>query len=270
MSFLKKPLLSILVPGIRTYNWEKLYRSVIESTSLDFEIIFCGPNLLPRSLTEFYNVKYIRDFGSPVRCQNIASLLAEGLLITWIADDGLCLPNAIDHCLYYFLAQHPNEKTCVVWKYIESNNNYPDQYYYVMHHEALRAKYIPKDSLIFNGAIMYTSFLRDLGGLDAKYQTPSWAHTDLGLRAKVCDWDISLFRDLPIVSCYQEKEGGDHAPIAEAFTKNDMPYYKAKFNDPFWPYRQDSMDINKKWSESDYIWAERFDTTKPYLDLIEQ
>ena len=59
--------LSCLVPGIRTKNWLRLYHSISTAFMFSWEIIFVGPYDLPEELKGFDNVKYIKDFGSPIR-----------------------------------------------------------------------------------------------------------------------------------------------------------------------------------------------------------
>jgi hypothetical protein len=77
-----KMKLSIIMPAIRSDKWQKVYDSI----QLDFpwELIIVAPydnHTLPR-----HNVKYIQDFGSPVRASCIGANLANGKYLTWIAD----------------------------------------------------------------------------------------------------------------------------------------------------------------------------------------
>ena len=73
-----KPELSIILPSIRTERLEKLYDSILTSTSRTFELVIVGPYPLPEKLRDLKNVKYVKDFGSPVRASNIAASLCEG------------------------------------------------------------------------------------------------------------------------------------------------------------------------------------------------
>jgi hypothetical protein len=259
-----KPFVSIIVPGIRTYNWEKLYHSISQSTKMGFELILCGPDPLPIALNQFYNIKYVRDFGSPVRCSNIAASLAEGDLITWGADDGIFLPNAIDHCVKHFYSMPNHLKNVSVWRYTESNNTYSSQYYLINHHDALRSRFIPKDSLIFNGALMYKKYFDELGGWDSKYESTSWAHTDMAIRAKVDGANISLFSNGPIFDCYQEKDGGDHQPIESAFNEVDQPLYQETYRHAGFINKISTPSLND-WKDKESIWSRRFDSSKLYI-----
>ena len=263
---MKKPFLSIVVPGIRTYNWEKLYDSIQKSTTFDFELILCGPDPMPLSLNKFLNIKYVRDFGSPVRCSNIAASLAEGDLITWGADDGVFLPNAIDKCIGHFYKMPNNKKNVVVWRYVESGNNYRPEYYLINHHDALRSQYVPKDTLIFNGAIMYRNYFEELGAWDSKYQSTSWSHTDMAIRAKLDNANISFFGESPILDCYQEPKNGDHKPIGNAFRQHDQPLYNKTYKNPRYVNNLSNPKL-EDWKEEESVWGFRFDDDKVYKGL---
>lgn len=73
--------ISIIVPGIRVEKWLSLYNSV-RSCSLSFEFIFCGPTPPVSEVFRLSNVKFIQDFGSPNRAQQIAATKATGKYIT--------------------------------------------------------------------------------------------------------------------------------------------------------------------------------------------
>ena len=78
---MEKPEISIILPGIRPYNWSKLYDSIVKSTTRRFELIVVGPYRPPDMLqNDIYNFKYVKDYGSPMRASNIGALLCEGRL----------------------------------------------------------------------------------------------------------------------------------------------------------------------------------------------
>jgi hypothetical protein len=260
-----KPLLSIIIPGIRTYNWTKLYRSVLDACSQNFEIIFCGPDPLPSELERFYNVKYVRDFGSPVRCSNIAMSLCEGPIVTYAADDGVFLKDTLDWALKTFLEMGPNLANILSWKYIESNNKYPDNYYTINHHKDLRSSYIPNAWLILNGSIMYRDYFYQIGGWDNGFKTTSWAHTDLAIRAQASGANVRLLGPQAIFDCYQEKSDGDHGPIEKDFVDHDRPLYHEIYQDPLWfsKLRHRQLDISS-YKHDESIWRSRFPCTEFY------
>ena len=71
--------LSICLPAHRTQLWQRLYDSAIEAVGEDYtwEMILVGPNEPPPELAEKSNFKFFKDFGTPARCGQIATLLAE-------------------------------------------------------------------------------------------------------------------------------------------------------------------------------------------------
>lgn len=63
---MKKPKLSVILPGIRSHNWGKFYKSVGRSFSDAFEIIIVSPYDLPSELSGYGNIKHIIDYGSQI------------------------------------------------------------------------------------------------------------------------------------------------------------------------------------------------------------
>ena len=59
---MEKPEISIILPGIRPYNWSKLYDSIVKSTTRRFELIVVGPYRPPDMLqNDIHNFKYVKD-----------------------------------------------------------------------------------------------------------------------------------------------------------------------------------------------------------------
>ena len=86
-----KPEISVVMSTIRTYNWDVVYKSLEEScTKRSFELIIVSPYPLTPFLQEKRNVKYVKDFGSPVRANCIGALLCEGrFLYPMHSDDSI-------------------------------------------------------------------------------------------------------------------------------------------------------------------------------------
>ena len=78
---MSKPEISIILPGIRRELWDRFYESISISTKRTFELIIVGPYPLTEKLESLTNVKYVKDFGSPVRASNIAASICEGKVI---------------------------------------------------------------------------------------------------------------------------------------------------------------------------------------------
>jgi hypothetical protein len=107
--------LSILMPGIRTQFWEDIYNKFEKYlTKNSWELVIVGPYSLPKELESKRNIKYVKDFGSPIRCQQIGLILSEGEFITWTSDDGVPLEGALEEAFYDL-----NEGTILSGKYYE-------------------------------------------------------------------------------------------------------------------------------------------------------
>ena len=81
--------ISICLPGYRTQFWKRLYDSAKEAVGeYSWEMIIVGPNPPPEELESKSNFKFFKDYGSPARCAQIATVLAEGELMMPASDDG--------------------------------------------------------------------------------------------------------------------------------------------------------------------------------------
>ena len=129
-----KPEISIILPAIRVENWDKLYDSIMMSTSRRFELIICGPYALTKKLQDLTNVKYVKDFGCPTRASAIASLLAEGKLITWVTDDAILVRDSLDTAINLLYSMGEDYKNVIISKYLEGQmgqqkTHQPDWYF---------------------------------------------------------------------------------------------------------------------------------------------
>ena len=157
-----KPKISIIIPGIRNYNWPNVCASIHNSLTCQFEVIFVGPYALPTSLQDIKNVKYCKDFGNPVRCSDIGLSLAEGELLAWQADDGTFFPGMMDKALSVYENMTPDAKNVMILKYCESTMiNQPDSYYNLSR-AYIDLPNIEKHWWIFNFVIMKTAMLLNI------------------------------------------------------------------------------------------------------------
>ena len=242
--------ISILLPGIRKERWNKVYDSIVESTSRSFELIIAGPYSLPFELQDKKNVKYVKDYGNPVRATQIASQFAEGKYITWTADDGTYLPNVLDKVLDK-MSQEDDIKNVVINGYYEGGNK--------LRQEELRlnvaypsSAFIPRDWYIFNVATMHTQFFYELGGYDCLFQTTALSHADLAARAQRAGAKVSVMNE-PMLECtHMPGTTGDHAPVHYAHIEHDEPYYKKIYNSSSCMERT-NLDL-QNWKEAPKVW----------------
>lgn len=260
----QKPELSIILPAIRVEKWDHLYDTICASTSRSFELIICGPYALTEKLQTARNVKYVKDFGSPTRASAIAMMLAEGKLITWICDDAVLLPGALDAAIDELYAMGDDTKNVVLTKYLEGMNgtqkvNQPDYYYLINGREGFRpctySPHLPDDWLIFNTAIMYRSFFEELGGLDCNYEHAAMADTDFAIRAQMMGANVHLTQ----VTLYDCDHGqDDHKPIEIAQLQFDEPRIQAKYRNLEWRANLQTVIRADNWKNFPTIWSRRF------------
>lgn len=254
-----KPEITILLPGIRQHRWDAMYDSICKSTKRSFELIICGPYGLTDKLQGLKNVKYVKDFGSPVRASNIAALLTEGKYVTWIADDANLIPDALDHNIDLLENMGNDIKNVVVAKYYEGRDGthkplQPDIYFKIGGSSWSHSRFVPADFWLFNVAVMHTEFFNELGGWDCSYEGTWYSHTDMAIRAQTIGANV-VMSNYPLLDCDHSQD--DHLPIEDAQTNYDKPYYFSIYGSPDWRF-YDLRMVNKTWKDSDPVWKKRF------------
>ena len=261
---MSKPEISLILPSIRTERLPKLYESILSSTSRDFELIVCGPNPLPEELKEEKNVKYVKDYGSPVRASNIAASLCEGEIYTWLADDCLFFENSLDTCIEAYYNMGAAKNNVLVAKYFEGQSGslerstlQPDSYFRINGTPAA-SEHIPNDWWLFNIAFMRSNFFNELGGWDCSYEGTWASHADMAIRAQYLGANVKM-ADIPLFECDHMPGGtGDHMPIFICQHEHDEPLLQQRYRDPNW-----TVNINPKlkienWKNAPAVWKRRF------------
>jgi glycosyltransferase involved in cell wall biosynthesis len=258
------PELSIILPSIRPKLLKGVYDSILKSTNKNFELIIVSPYPLPEDLLEYKNIKYVRDFGSPVRAHNIALLLCEADIITWTADDCIMLENSIDEHLDLLSDMGEDRKNVVVAKYFEGQKGskerdslQTDQYFKICNTPA-SSPFLPHEWWLFNVGYMYRKFAYALGGWDCEYEGTWVAHTDMAIRAQEAGATVKM---APTPQCkvdHMPGKTGDHGPIYECQTFHDEPAIQKKYRNAHW--RKDII-LRKKimnWKDAQTVWDRRF------------
>lgn len=258
-----QPELSIILPSIRTERLESLYDSILTSTKRSFELVICGPSALPEKLRDLKNVKYVKDFGSPVRASNIAASLCEGKIYTWMADDCILFENALDQCLDELYAMGDNKKNVLVAKYYEGQEGstervtlQPDSYFKLSGTPAA-SPHIPADWWLFNIAFVGADLFNFLGGWDCEFEGTWASHADMAIRAQKFGVNVKMAQ-VPLFTCDHMPGGtGDHMPIFECQHQHDEPLLRARYHDPYWGNRPVRVEMNN-WKNSPSVWTRRF------------
>jgi len=252
-----QPALSIMMPGIRVSKWEGVYNSIKESTTRSFELIIISPYALPESLQKAPNVKYIKDYGNLIRCYNMGLLLAEGLYMTFCADDGLFAKGALDTLINDFELLPHNIKNIFNAKYTEDGDDH-DENYFRINRGITASPFIQNNWYILLQPLMYTEYFYELGGLDYRFEVIPMAVIDFAIRA-YRDGAIVQFKNINIQHCTWlgvEGHEGDHGPVHDGQVLNDIPLYQQIHNNPELVTR---IKLNiTDWKKAPSVWERRF------------
>lgn len=252
-------MLSIIVPTIRTDKWRQLYDSICGSTNHYFELILIGP-VYSSELSQYSNVRFIQDFGSPVRAQQIGFCNATQKYIFGAADDCIFEPESLDKCIEV-LESLDDENTVIVGKYSEGSPDLQNDDYYKLNKAYPPSKNILDDWVIFNCFMMRTSYLEFLGGFDCRLQIPAFGYADLAVRCQRHLWDMTYkgrvgpfpirWFDGKILHC--EHGQADHKPIEYTHVFEDAPFYtELQNNNP------DRIIIKMdNWKDAPAVWGKR-------------
>jgi hypothetical protein len=251
---------TLIVPGIRTQFWEKMYDSLSPSFgSKTFEVIFVGPNDCPQALTEKDNVTFIKDFGHPNRCQQIAASKASGKYISWFADDAVAKPGAYEIVINSLEGLTENDAACC--KFLESDNPSPsmwgDDYYHVNNSTWTRCDFIQNDQLIMNVGVVHEKVFREIGGFDTNlFECTAMAHSDLAIRLTHIGVKIHLF-NLIVMHCgFTPGDSGDHGPVFAAHHDSDIPNFRNLYSS------KGSLGRSRiefdNWKSTEAKWSRRF------------
>jgi len=263
-----KPEVSVVMPAIRPYNWDAVYKSLEEScTKRSFELIIVSPYPLTPLLQEKRNVKYVKDFGSPVRASCIGAMLCEGdFVYPTHSDDSIFLKSSLDHNIDFLLKQGNEIRNVIVCKYSESKNcEHPDrwqsdEYYKLTIATPIPKKHIPDHWLIFNSAIWHRKYFDTFGGWDCAFEACPMAHSDLAIRAQK-DGAIVKLSPHPISMCdHMPDTSGDHAPVHYAQALTDQPLFMKKYSEGLEGVAIKLDPMN--WKNAPTVWNRRFSFLK--------
>jgi len=248
---------SICMPAHRTQLWQRLYETAEKSVgSYTWEMILVGPNDPPPFFADKSNFKFVKDRGTPTRCAQIATMLAEGEYLMWGSDDGFFIENAIADCLD--LRKTISNKDVVCVRYSEGENHSgelpPDEYWNAWTHPDQRLAGIPKDSVCAPVGMYHTLFFRWLGGWDCRFEHLNMCCHDLAFRAQKAGGKVHLSPGL-VLNCDWNPGRGDHIPVQEAYHANDAPLFTVLYAAAD-PTRIQIPYFN--WTESPAVWARRF------------
>lgn len=259
--------LSVIVPSIRPGNLTRLYNSLWLAFKGSFEMIVIGPYPLPPGLENTKNIKFIQDFGSPVRCMQIGLKECKGDYISWAADDGFYIANSLD--IAFDSVKDKDYKHIIVGKYYEGGEALTvtkmkddhvmnsDKYYHVNFHSGSKSQYIDNNCLMIMVGIISRKFIIEAGGWDASlFEACPMAFIDLSVRLYKLG-GILEFQEAIMFRCgHMPGHQGDHGPIHDAQVDHDEPLFRSIYNEPQSKNRI-AIDI-ENWKQSSARWGRRF------------
>lgn len=258
-------LMTVLVPGIRTTAWKKLYESIEKAfTKGPFEVIFIGPYAIPDEFKDFFagkNVRYIQDWGTPIRAQQIGLCQAKGTYITWASDDGEYLPGSLD-IAYDMLYNFRNEpKALVMGKYYEGNGApnpemADNHYYYLSNHDASASPYLPGSYLMLNVGLVPRRLLEDVGGWDCMFEVCPMSYNDLAIRLQNYGVRFLVQHEIMFTCSHMPGTTGDHGPVHFAQIDNDQPLFRDVYKMPDC-IKRIHIPLNN-WEQCPERWQRRF------------
>jgi len=252
--------MSLLMPGIRTDLWERVYEGLQSSTTqLTTEVVFVGPYDLPESLREKPDVQFIRDWGHANRCAQISLMHARGERVLLASDDGYLLPNMIDH-LYDTLDElgerQPNH--IAVGKYIEGEGTdmEEDWYYYLNNHD-FTSPGIQDDWLLGCYLLLDREyFLEEFGGFNMLFEGSAMACHELAIRIQKFGDARLVLSKKQIAKCdHMPGTSGDHGPMHYAQILHDQPLYRQMI--PLLGEEHKKVDCHA-WKDCEAVWNRRF------------
>lgn len=277
--------LSVICPGIRPQNWLRLYESIDASFKFSWEIIFISPYSLPEELKDKLNITYIRSWRSPIACQQEGLTKVKGVFVTWAADDGYFLPNALTTAYEKLMTTNTesNETSFMEWlgittsgiafdhnilimgKYYEGNNDgdmpmQSNEYYDLNMHDATRGKWIPKPCYMLNVGLVPTVLLNEVGGWDAEnFEVCPMAYNDLAIRLQRKGVKFIIQDEMMFTCSHLPGHEGDHGPIHDGQILKDQPKFKNIYGTELC-LKRIKIDINN-WKQSEVQWSRRFGKT---------
>lgn len=248
--------ISIILPGYRHANWKPLYDSAVESCNgVPFEMIIVGPKGNIPELENIPNFKFIEDYGSPVRCAQIAVSNATGRVMVWASDDGTFVKDALRQC--YLLLMVSGKKDGIITRYREGGNFPDDSYWTVNYHSNLKLPGVPGHYKIAPVGMYYLDYFKKIGGWDCRYEHLNMCNHDLAFRVQNDGGQLHLSPTEVLTCSWVPWDGGDGSwiPVKRAYFEVDLPLFNSMYSVD--QSTRIKIDFNN-WKDSPAKWEKRF------------
>lgn len=220
--------LSIIIPSIRVANLAKIHFMIEQAMGpYSFQMIVVGPYDLPQDIASKENVKFMKDFGSPSRCVQMGSTIAEGTYMCWMSDDCTFItPQSLGQCIQ--VLEGMTEKDGMTLRYFEGDGNgeFPLDYWRAKHHGDMQALAGVSDTHKIAPLGMYrTSYFRQIGGLDCRWEHINMCTHDLAFRVQNAGGIIAVSPST-VARFYWSWHTADAKPVQRAYFETDSPLFK--------------------------------------------
>ena len=265
--------LSIFLAGYRIQNWNALYDSIPNVTTLppsDYEIIFVGPYPPPPELADKENVVFIKDLGCPSRCYQRGLIACKGEYVIPAADDGVFNSGLAIDKAFEIMPKH--EKGLVSFSFVEGatesqrifgtgcNKKYRRVVNNMKRGEPMNfnlgecpslSAYAPAHYKIIMIALIRKDFFKEVGGWDCRFEHVGVGSSDLSIRLQNAGAKVVLGGNL--MDLTQEFRTPDHVPI-EKCNAHDMTTLSSIYSDT--SVERTTIDIDN-WKLVPDVWHRR-------------
>lgn len=257
------PLLSIIVPSIRSEKLPGLYESIKNSFSSDFELIIISPNPKIPEFIDNQQIYWIESWANPTVCQQMGLLSSFGEYVCFGWDDGLYEAGAIDHMFLQLSCQTNSDflpnNIAISGRYIEGDiapaYMTSDKYYVINTHDRASSPYITNDFLLLNTGIIKKKDLLAIGGFDCRFETTGLSAVDMAIRLQLFGVKVVLSEGVVLKCTWLPGDEGDHGPINEA-SEDDFSLLHKKYRQPIFHKRIIIDAENYKLQPK--VWERRF------------
>ena len=275
-------MLSIIIPSIRVEKWPDVILSIASACkNFNYEIIFVGP-YYNNIIETHHNIKFIRDFGSPNRCQQIGLVMSEGKYVTWGSDDCLYEEDAIDKCIDELINK---DLLYLATGYMEGGSTAVSNYSIQSCYKS--GKYVDPNWIIFNVAFVRRDILNEFN-FDTQFEVTCIAHTDLACRVQKKYPNRGELLNINVLRCeHMPGISGDHKPVHDAQEYSDSTIFFNKYNkEPLYSnekidsWMEDDKEVGKivhlkeieeiifcdEWKKRQRIWTRRFSEPETIME----
>ena len=246
------PLVSVVVPGYRYWEWKKVLDSTRSSLGeISFETIIVGPDNKSGIIDE--SVTFIKDYGSPARCLQMGANIAKGKYLTWACDDGVFIEGALSRAIDR-LEEVNDPKFVLGLNYYEGGDPRIEDFFRPRYHADQQMPGIKEEYRSSPMFICSTEYFKFLGGLDCRFEHVNFNIHDFMFRVHNDGGKVEIFME-PSLDIAWDVHAPDYVPVREAYRHTVIPLYQKMYSED--QSSRKSIDFDN-WKSSPEVWDKRF------------